>query len=112
MKDNVRKVIVDGHDVQEKYTIRKSAIERMKLKPASTLKGLGCGSCVTVGKRILTFVLGGVCVETEILVVPDDVQDNDMIIEGSAISQPGVKVVGRPSRKKRLKKRTLTKYVN
>ncbi|XP_001810078.1 retrovirus-related Pol polyprotein from transposon 297 [Tribolium castaneum] len=82
-----------GSDV---VTLRKSDADNLNIVYVPyniMLRGFGQGSCKSVGKRTLMLNIDGVLIECEVLIVPDDSQEDSMIVGRSALAQTGIRVI-------------------
>lgn len=93
-----------GSDV---VTLRKDVADKNKIRYVQTntdiLKGFGNGSCNAVGKRNLLLKVDDVSLETEVIIVPEEAQEDAVILGKSALDQPGIVMV------KELGKLTITR---
>ncbi|KAL0271621.1 UNVERIFIED_CONTAM: hypothetical protein PYX00_008657 [Menopon gallinae] len=97
-----RDVNIDGKIVKayidagsEVTTIRTSIIEEwgMAYLPSSvTMRGFGQGLSQAKGERTLLLDIEGVQIEGKVLLVPDEAQEDEMIIGRNILSQPGIRV--------------------
>ncbi|KAL0271402.1 UNVERIFIED_CONTAM: hypothetical protein PYX00_008504 [Menopon gallinae] len=97
-----RDVNIDGKVVKayidagsEVTTIRTSIIEEwgMAYLPSSvTMRGFGQGLSQAKGERTLLLDIEGVQIEGKVLLVPDEAQEDEMIIGRNILSQPGIRV--------------------
>ncbi|GLV33477.1 hypothetical protein CBL_20214, partial [Carabus blaptoides fortunei] len=60
------------------------------------LRGFGNGVCEALGKQTLTLTISDVDIMTEVLIVPDDVQTESILIGQTALDQPGIRIVKEP----------------
>jgi hypothetical protein len=71
-------------DLEIKY--RQSSIPKI-------LKGFGRGECRAIGTKFLRLEIGDVKVNVEVIIVPDEAQEDDLIVGRSALDQPGIVII-------------------
>lgn len=82
-----------GSDV---VTMREDAAQKHEIKFNSsikTLRGFGNGLTQTIGRRYLLLTVEDADIDAEVLIVPNDAQEEDMILGRSALDQPGIKII-------------------
>ncbi|XP_071055711.1 uncharacterized protein [Onthophagus taurus] len=85
-------VNIDGSDV---VTMREETAIEMNIQYVPhqiKLRGFGQGMCESVGKRTLLLEIDGVKIEAVVLIVPNEAQQESMIVGQSALDQPGIRV--------------------